>query len=121
MKFHYYLADDQLVIEDTDGSTQKWKGKPDDLTPSMVLEIPDLEDCIVLLKYWENGNRFNNLLRINSAGEVVWRAALPATRGVDAYVEASWQSDQLVGWTWSGFMETIDLDTGKILSGTFVG
>lgn len=119
MKIHYYLANDELIVEDTDNNDVKWKGKPDGIAVNTLLEIPNLDDCVVLLNYWERGNRFQNLLRVTSAGAIVWRARLPSDVGVDAYVRVKWQSGQLLAWSWSGFMSTIDLSTGNIISQEF--
>jgi hypothetical protein len=119
MKTHYYLANDELVIEDIEDNSVKWKGKIGGLPIHTLLSIPDIEDCIVLLNYWENGNRFQNLLRINSTGSVVWRAMLPSDVGVDSYVRTKWQSGDLLAWSWSGFMVTIDISTGNIITQKF--
>lgn len=119
MRTHYYLANDELVIEDMKDNTVKWKGKVDGFPIHTVLLIPDFEDCIVLLNYWGNGSRFQNLLRINSVGSIVWRAILPSDVGADAYVTAKWQSEELLAWSWSGFMATIDISTGKIITQKF--
>jgi len=71
IKIRYYLAHDELVVEDIERNNVLWKGKPDGFSIHTVLGIPNSDDCIVLLKYWEKGGRFQNLLRVNSDGSVV--------------------------------------------------
>ena len=119
MNSQHLVLNGELIIQNRDTETISWKGKPNGHLVVNVIEIPEEDDCIVLLEYWTNGNRFNNLLRINSNGSIIWMSELPSDTGVDAYVKANWQSGNLVAWSWSGFMVTIDHRTGKILTKEF--
>jgi hypothetical protein len=120
MSISHYVLDGELVIQDPNINTITWKGKPKGYTVVSVTETPEKVDCIVLLEYWANGNRFKNLLRIDPNGSIIWEAELPSGTGVDAYVKAEWRSAQLTAWSWSGFMVTIDHEKGSILNKKFV-
>lgn len=74
--------------------------------------------CVILLDPdgWKEPT-FENLLCVNSAAHLIWRAELPQTH--DAYVRAEWCADKLRAWSWSGYKVQLDADTGRILADEF--
>ena len=44
MKIRYYLAHDELVVEDIERNNVLWKGKPDGFSIHTVLGIPNSDD-----------------------------------------------------------------------------
>ena len=99
---------------------QALHGKVDGYAVRKILEIPNSDDVIVLLVYWDDPAKFfQNLIRLAPSGDVVWRAKYPMTTH-DAYVEINWQGSELIGNTWDGYWTVLDADTGNVLSSTFV-
>ena len=76
-----------------------------------MLSVPGSDDTVVLLDYMDGPNVFENLLRVTAEGDVVWRPRPPDT-GPDAWVQARIDGDEVVAYSWSGFVVRFDLATG---------
>lgn len=63
---------------------------------------------------------FHNLLLLDWALTVVWRAELPNSTGANAYVNVKVSDDIIQAWTWDGWRCTIDETNGRIKSCEFV-
>jgi hypothetical protein len=61
---------------------------------------------------------FQNVLRCNSSGSIVWVAELPEKSG-DVYTYLDWHDQKLRAGSWSCFSVILDIETGKILASVF--
>lgn len=118
MNCTYSIANGTLYIGQPSSDSIIWKGKPDGYQARELLELPDSNQCIILLDRSQESRprSFQNLIAINCCGDVVWRAELPDISGTDAYVSFSLQNGSLFANSWSCFRVTIDLETGAILA-----
>jgi hypothetical protein len=80
-----------------------------------LLSIPNSDDAIVMLNHKQ---AFQNVLRCNSSGSIVWMAELPEKSG-DVYTNLDWHEKKLIAFSWSCFIVLLDIETGKILSSVF--
>jgi hypothetical protein len=78
---------------------------------SALLDIPNGNDKIIMLKYTES---FPNILRCRLDGSIVWQAELP-TASDDVYTNVEWKDGQLTAFSRSLISVQLDLDSGKIL------
>ncbi len=113
----------ELTVLDEDGMVL-WCGKPNNLDVDSALPIPDAPDCIVLLD-WRRSTG-SNLLRMGPDGSVIWRASHPlvgpygVSTSFDAYVRISDMRQSTLGAnSYSGFLDTIDLATGRAIASEF--
>ena len=96
-----------------------WVGKPLGCAASAVLPVVGAADAVVLLDPDAHMKEpFRNLVRISAGGAVIWRAELPG-RTDDAYVAVRFDGIQLQANTWSGYLVTLDIDSGRVLEATF--
>ena len=59
------------------------------------------------------------MLRLDPTGKQVWAAEVP--EWPDEYVSMEWSpKGELKATSWSCYRVTLDLETGKIVAGTFV-
>lgn len=79
---------------------------------STILSIPDSDDSIVMIQYTGS---FQNVLRCNPDGSILWRAELP-TDSDDVYTNIEWKNQQLTAFSRSLISVVLDVETGKILS-----
>jgi hypothetical protein len=103
-----------------------WHGWPDGKPVQSVLPIPGTDDALVILEY-EAGPRskhgrirgWPNLVRVQADGGVLWRRAA-AIDTQDSWVDVYWSGGRLIGNTWSGFIVTLNPETGMEISREFV-
>lgn len=75
---------------------------------------------MVLLDYMaQPSGPFENLVRVDGQGRVVWRAPPPPGSVGDAYVSFSVEGDNVAN-SWSGYRVILDAATGKICESRFV-
>jgi hypothetical protein len=79
-------------------------------------DVPGSGDRIALLKSADKGHD-ENLVRLTSAGSLVWRARLPETN--DYWVACLYEHPNLVANSWSCYQVRIDPETGLWISSTF--
>jgi outer membrane protein assembly factor BamB len=84
-----------------------------------MLVVPGSADTVVLLDYMGGPNVFENLLRVTPDGDEVWRPRPPGS-GPDAWVQARIEGDEVVAYSWSGFVVRLDLATGTERNREFV-
>ena len=83
-----------------------------------LLPLSDGCDCLVLLDYaGSNRPTFENLLRVDRSGAIVWVAQLPDSN--DAYVDVYSSETGIEASTWSGFRVRIDITTGRMVERHF--
>ena len=76
-----------------------------------LLSILDSDDRIIMLKYTED---FQNILRCQPDGTVLWQAELPTPD--DVYAKMIWKGNELVASCRSRVSVILDIETGAILS-----
>ena len=90
-----------------------------DLRIYRSVELSDGSGRIVLYDWSANLEyRFENLVCLK--GAPIWKASLPENTGPDCFVNFILDSDTIRANTWSGYLLTLDLKTGKTLAGVFV-
>jgi len=80
---------------------------------SILLEIPNNEEKIAMLKYDES---FSNILRCRLDGLIIWQAELP-TQSNDVYTNIEWKDGRLHAFSRSCVSVILDENTGEIVSG----
>jgi hypothetical protein len=97
-----------------------WRGRPEERDIRWTAAVPYSNAAIVLYEYYRSDHPyggFENLIRINPDGSIVWRAELP--EGDDKYVHASMADGRLLAHSYDGYEVEIDLEDGKIISKVF--
>ena len=76
---------------------------------------------IVLMEYTaqQSIQQFRNLVAYSLNNKQMWEAELPTTSGVEAYVDADIDNEELRAFSFSCFRCLINLDNGKIKKKTF--
>jgi hypothetical protein len=86
------------------------------MSPDILARIELRDDAgIVVLYDWtatevQDGR---NLWRIDSAGQVLWKAALVAGPP-DCFTSVQWDGERLTANTWSCYRVAIDIRDGKV-------
>lgn len=104
----------ELVIHDAATGAERWRGTIDGYPVAAALTVPGSSDCVVVLDQAAGPKVFANLLRVRPDGGVVWRARTPESSAPDAYVEARFESGQIIASSWSGFRCIIDPEDGSV-------
>jgi hypothetical protein len=58
---------------------------------------------------------FENLIGVNSDGEITWTAGLPTDYTGDSYLDVQFDAGNLVASSWSGRRVVIDPESGRLL------
>jgi hypothetical protein len=95
-----------------------WTGTYQGMKVAAASPIDDTRCLILLDRMASKQEIFENLLCVERNGDVVWKAKLPEQP--DSFVEFELTPNGLRAWTWSCWMLTLDLATGKILERQFV-
>ncbi len=86
-----------------------------------TIELPDDKRKLVLFDSSAHlGGRLENLVLLDPAGMFVWAAELPEGTSPDCFVGARIDAGTLLANTWSGYLVTLDPQTGRILAQRFV-
>lgn len=107
-----------------DGAHVTWHGQPDGKPVHSVVSLAGTEEAVVLLEF-EAGPRsaagvirgWPNLVRVRADGSVVWRAN--ALDDQDSWVGVHCSAGVLTATTWSGYLVTLNSDTGANTSKVF--
>jgi hypothetical protein len=85
------------------------------------LPVPGSDHELVVDDYYRPDLRgaLANLARVRGDGTDAWRA-VPDTDSQDAWVDARIEDGVVQAWTWSGWLVTLDVETGQVLARTFV-
>jgi hypothetical protein len=75
--------------------------------------------CLVLLDPFSclDKGRFQNLFCISGDGEIIWHAPLPETH--DRYVQFRLCDERIVANSLSGFLVTLEANTGRVVDQVF--
>ncbi len=120
MRWTYSINEKKLQIKDNCSQEIIWEGKPDGYSVLVILPIPESDDCIVLLDFYNNISRLKNVVRCRPDGTIAWRCQLPNSSGFDAYTSMIWANQKLEVYSWSGFAVSLNIDNGNIMSSMFV-
>jgi outer membrane protein assembly factor BamB len=120
MRHIYSLNEKRLQIKDGHSQEVIWGGKPDGYPVLTVFPIPESDDCIVLLDFNNNTSRLKNVVRCKPDGTIAWRCQLPNSSGFDAYTSVAWTNQVIEAYSWSGFVVSLNIDNGNIMSSMFV-
>jgi hypothetical protein len=115
----YQVSDGTLIIRDN-AQRAVWKGRPEGYALCWASSIPGSEHGLALYDYYRPRKRsgpFQNLVRVQADGSIIWRASLPT--GDDTYTAAEMDGEKLVAWSWQCYRVQIDIETGRILEQTF--
>lgn len=126
-RFVYSVAEGELTIRQEDEAVVRWRGKPRNINVKEVLPLGDSDDCLVLLDWREAAEiSRSNLIRIGPDGSVKWEVAVPRERvlGIDrssdVYVAVKLQGTRVLANSFLGFLDHIDLLTGRVVESIFV-
>lgn len=108
-----------------------WKGKPKGYNVINVFGIDGSNDIIVLLEWLKSGlENQKNLQRLDPHGNIVWEVGDPPKKvppGPERGIETESytgitriERTQLIAYAYSGFSDTIDIETGTIIGSEFV-
>ncbi len=121
----YWVESEDLWVADAEAVT--WRGRPDGMPVEFVIPIPETRDALVILNPnagprtpYGDLKGWPHLLRVRPDGEVVWRIEPGPNPGEHDWwtaVEISEQS--IVATTWSCWRQTLDPETGRVLSSVF--
>jgi outer membrane protein assembly factor BamB len=124
--FEYSIVNrGELLIRSKQNGKAIWTGRPKNSDVEMLSPIPMSDDCIVMLN-WKRGSP-GNVIRISPDGEILWEVErlMSNTYGVNRFNDVYVKIQSVCGTTimansWSGFLDTIDIDTGKVIDSGFV-
>lgn len=120
MSYRYSVDYGYVIIFDDVQYTVYWKGKIEDKDAEVAVQIPNSEDAIVLLnsRQFEGSNKYN-LVRIDSEGNIVYRAELPDDALEWYSMILSVNDKEIVANSYSGWFTILDVNTGNIKSKKF--
>jgi hypothetical protein len=117
-----YFAEggDLWIVEKATGRLL-WRGRPGGFSVLKACPLPGTQDVVVLLHYrahWESSTA-HNVVRVTTAGEVVWKAAPPELGTNDTYTDL-WVSEVGIrAFSWSCHKVRLDPETGRIVECVF--
>lgn len=113
MSTTYQIQEGKLIACDSSSGTIVSVNEFDGCPVFKVLPLLDQEGCLILLDPGaSNKPSFENLLRVNIDGSVVWRSPLP--RSHDAYADLLSTEEGIEARTWHGVRVLVDPTNGKI-------
>jgi hypothetical protein len=106
------------VFQGVDGSLH-WQGDYQGMEVVAVVPADSNSTCIILLEPTASKQpTFQNLLRVDHGGNIVWKAELPGSH--DVFADVQMKADGLYAHSMSGYLLKLDPSTGRILERTFV-
>lgn len=127
--YSYIVEQDTLVIQKGDSEKILWRGRPLGLPVRGAYPIEHSDDCIVLLDWRTAADKGSiNLLRINPEGNIIWEINMPdadnqylgITRDYELYVKIGGVSERIIeAHSGSGFLDSIDVETGDVMKSEF--
>ena len=102
-----------------DGGSTICSGRFEGATIKSAIPLDNGTRCVMLLDPdASSAPAFENLVCIDRAGDLVWRAHLPTSP--DVFVAVAQVSEGIVAKTWSGLSILLDLDNGREQARSFV-
>jgi hypothetical protein len=109
----------KLIVSDPVSGATQWRGLPGGARVADLKLVPGENGAIVLLDYSAQPHGpFQNLLRVDPDGAIVWVAELPTTNA-DAYVSFDLDRNEVHANSWSGYAVTIDIRSGTVAARSF--
>lgn len=127
----YEISNGELIVLSKKGEKILWKGKPKGYDVIQVIPVESSDDCIVLLDWLKTGlENQKNFLRLDLHGNVVWEVSDPPEKVAPGPVRGKEtetytcitriEEFQLVAYSYSGYSDHIDIETGVITKSEFV-
>jgi hypothetical protein len=111
MRASYTLQNGKLLIQEQPTQRTLWEGWIESVPVTNVVPLSNEDGCLVLLDYHvAKKQTFENLLKIDRDGKIIWRAQLPESHNF--FVAIRYSDDKLEANTWSGHLLEVDLQTG---------
>ena len=83
-------------------------------------EIPGQNGERLVVIRWEGApTMLRNFIKISASGSLIW-VVTPKDFFDAVYVDIQFDGENLFGWTYGGFLDTIDYLTGAIIKREFV-
>jgi hypothetical protein len=137
MNYKFSLEEGELIINEISRKKIVWKGKPLNCSVDSIVTNYKKDKCFAILsrsdgpRLYPGGpmKAFRNLICIDINGDVLWVADLPSS-GTDYYVRVMWardlqtdlfkiqldiEADMLVAFSVSGFLTSVNPETGKLI------
>jgi hypothetical protein len=112
MNHIYTIESGKLVARAKDLKTFLWDMSFESAKIYKLLPLDNALGCLVLLDPGSSRQpTFENLLLVNPAGEVCWKAELPKSN--DAFADVLKIGQGVVARTWTGIRVEVDLATGR--------
>ena len=112
---NYFAEAGNLLIANEHGQIS-WTGRPGGYPVQWASPTPDTEEVLVLYAYQppvQKQHGFQNLVRLDSNLNVIWRADLPVSD--DVYVRAGFSKAGIEADSFEGYRVIVDINTGKIV------
>jgi len=107
-----------IVVSQNDDGSYSWGGQYKDMSIKQAIPINGGAHCILLLDPdASDRSTFKNLLCIDTTGQSIWNAELPASP--DVFLDVSLSSKGLLAHTWSGMQVLLDSNSGRELERKF--
>jgi hypothetical protein len=78
-RFTYSIQGKELLVTENVTGPLTWRGKPKQLDIKVIIAIPETDDCIVLLDFYQaDAVQTKNVLRIDLFGKIIWESGFPS-------------------------------------------
>lgn len=119
----FAARDGDLVVTDAGGGVV-WDGAVGGGKVVEAVDLGDFRHALVLLDWStrpagvEEWHPFPNVLKVNAAGQEIWRAELPRSETLGSYTGVRVESGQPIAVAWAGF-SILDPADGRIVEYVF--
>lgn len=79
------------------------------------IDFPSSASSVLLFDWSTEGGRDHNLVKADSAGQLLWTAPLPTADPTDCFTSVQWDGQTLTANTWSCHRVSIDVGTGRTI------
>ncbi len=115
----FAIADFSFRVFRSAAGSIHWRGEYQGMKVVAAQPVDNDSKCLILLDTMASKEpTFENLLSVESEGDVVWKAELPQSH--DTFVSFQGKADGLLANMWSGYRVRLDPATGKLMQKQFV-